>query len=44
MEKYSFSMKVKTLKEITDNSLDNTDPKNKGSKVLKGQNGLYIEF
>jgi len=36
MEKYSFSLKVKTLIEITDNSVDNTDPKNKGSKVLKG--------
>ena len=44
MEKYSFSLKVKTFIEITDNSVDNTDPKNKGSKVLKGQNGLYIEF
>ena len=34
--KYTFSIKTKVLKEITDNSVDSIDKENQGSKVLKG--------
>ena len=33
--KYTFSIKTKVLKEITDNSVDSIDKENQGSKVLK---------
>ena len=33
---YTFSMRAKALKEITDNSTDSNKKDNKGCKILKG--------